>query len=41
MPRRAEIERAVMADETVMKWLEGQAPKKVIFVKGRMVNVVI
>ena len=38
---QAEVERAVMADETVMKWLEGKTPKKVIFVKGRMVNVVV
>ena len=38
---QSQIEATVMADETVQKWLEGKQPKKVIFVKGRMVNVVI
>jgi len=36
-----EIEQTVLADETVQKWLEGKAPKKVIFVKGKIVNIVI
>ena len=35
------IESAVLANETVMKWTEGKAPKKFIFVKGKMINVVI
>jgi leucyl-tRNA synthetase len=35
------IEAQVLADETVIKWLEGRQPKKIIFVQGRMVNVVI
>jgi len=35
------IESAVLANETVMKWMEGKAPKKFIFVKGKMINVVI
>lgn len=38
---QADIEQAVLADETVQKWLEGKAPKKIIFVKGKMINVVI
>jgi leucyl-tRNA synthetase len=37
----AEIEKAVLADETVLKWTEGQAPKKVIVVPRRIVNVVL
>ncbi len=37
----ADAEAAVLANETVQKWLEGKAPKRVIFVKGKMVNVVI
>lgn len=37
----AEIEKAVLADETVLKWTEGQAPKKVIVVPRRIVNVVM
>ena len=36
-----EAEKAALANETVQKWLEGKAPKKFIFVKGRMINVVI
>jgi leucyl-tRNA synthetase len=31
----------VMADNIVQKWLEGKTPKKIIFVKGRIVNVVV
>ena len=38
---QAEVEAAVTANETVKKWLEGKAPKKIIFVKGRMINIVI
>jgi leucyl-tRNA synthetase len=38
---QADIEKAVLADATVQKWLEGKTPKKIIFVKGRMINVVI
>ena len=38
---QTEVEAAVTANETVQKWLEGKAPKKIIFVKGRMINVVI
>ena len=38
---QAEIEEAVLADETVQKWLEGKAPKKIIFVKGKIVNMVV
>ncbi len=36
-----EAEQAVLANETIQKWLEGNPPKKFIFVKGRMINVVI
>ncbi|GEO11737.1 leucine--tRNA ligase [Segetibacter aerophilus] len=36
-----EVEQIVVANEIVQKWLEGKAPKKIIFVKGRMINVVI
>ena len=38
---QAEVETVITANETVQKWLEGKAPKKIIFVKGRMINVVI
>jgi leucyl-tRNA synthetase len=36
-----EIEPEVLANEVVKKWLEGNPPKKIVFVPGRMVNVVI
>ncbi|MDB5239843.1 MAG: leucyl-tRNA synthetase [Spirosoma sp.] len=36
-----EIEREVLADETVLKWLEGKSPKKVVVVPKRIVNVVV
>ncbi|MDB5196786.1 MAG: leucyl-tRNA synthetase [Flaviaesturariibacter sp.] len=36
-----EIEGIVLQNEVVQKWLEGKDPKKIIFVKGKMVNVVI
>jgi leucyl-tRNA synthetase len=32
---------AVLADEIVLKWLEGKTPKKFIFVQGRIINIVI
>lgn len=35
------IEETVVANEVVKKWLEGKQPKKIIFVKGKMINVVI
>jgi leucyl-tRNA synthetase len=38
---QADIEQVVMANEVVQKWLEGKAPKKIIFVKGKMINIVI
>ncbi len=37
----AEIEKSVLAEENVQKWLEGKEPKKVIVVPKRIVNVVI
>jgi leucyl-tRNA synthetase len=38
---QADIEQIVLANEVVQKWLEGNAPKKIIFVKGRMINIVL
>jgi leucyl-tRNA synthetase len=37
---QADVEQIVLANDTVQKWLEGKAPKKIIFVKNRMINVV-
>ena len=36
-----EIEKAAMEDQHVQKWLEGKAPKKVIIVPGKIVNLVM
>ncbi|MBS1615165.1 MAG: leucine--tRNA ligase, partial [Bacteroidetes bacterium] len=35
------IREAVLANETIAKWLEGREPKKFIYVKGKMINVVV
>lgn len=36
-----EVEELVMKDAVVIKWLEGNAPKKIIYVKNKMINVVL
>ncbi len=38
---KAAIEAAALASETAQKYLEGQAPKKVVVVPGRLVNIVV
>jgi leucyl-tRNA synthetase len=40
MPKE-DIEKIVLASEIVQKWTEGKAPKKVIIVPGKIVNVVL
>ena len=37
----SEIEQQVLANEIVQKWLEGKAPKKIIVVQNKIVNVVM
>ena len=39
--QQPEVEQIVLNNEVIKKWLEGKLPKKIIFVKGKMVNVVI
>jgi leucyl-tRNA synthetase len=36
-----QVQELVLANEVVQKWLEGKPLKKLIFVKGKMVNVVV
>jgi len=36
-----QVEEIVLADETVKKWLDGHSPKKIVYVKNRMINVVV
>lgn len=36
-----DVEKIVLQNEVVQKWLEGKDPRKIIFVKNKMVNVVV
>jgi leucyl-tRNA synthetase len=36
-----QVEEMVLADEGVKKWLNGNSPKKVIYVKNKMINIVV
>jgi leucyl-tRNA synthetase len=36
-----EVQQLVLKNDTVQKWLEGKEIKKLIFVKGKMINMVI
>lgn len=38
---KAELEKQVLANETVIKWMEGKTLRKFIYVPGRMINVVV
>lgn len=36
-----DVEKIVLENEVIKKWLVGKVPKKIIYVKGKMVNVVV
>lgn len=36
-----EVEKLALGNEVVQKWIEGKTPKKIIYVKNKMVNVVV
>ncbi|HEX7757772.1 MAG TPA: leucine--tRNA ligase [Niabella sp.] len=36
-----EVEQLVLANEVVQKWVDGKTPKKIIYVKNKMVNIVV
>jgi len=36
-----DVERIVLSNEVIQKWMEGKPHKKIIYVKGKMVNVVV
>jgi leucyl-tRNA synthetase len=38
---QAEVEPIVLGNEDVQKYMEGKTPKKIIFVKGKIINVVV
>jgi leucyl-tRNA synthetase len=37
----AEVQEAILTDSTVIKWMEDKPLKKLIFVKGKMINIVV
>jgi leucyl-tRNA synthetase len=39
--QQAEVEKIIKENDIVQKWLEGKEPKKIIYVKNKMINVVI
>lgn len=36
-----EVQQQTLSNETIQKWINGVAPKKFIFVKGKIINVVV
>lgn len=36
-----QVEALVLGNQTIQKWLDGKPPKKIIYVKNRMINVVV
>jgi leucyl-tRNA synthetase len=38
---QADVEQIVLADPAIQKWMEGKPPKKIIYVKNKMINIVI
>jgi leucyl-tRNA synthetase len=39
--QQADVEKIIAENEIVQKWLEGKDPKKIIYVKNKMINVVV
>jgi len=38
---QADVEQIVLADPAIQKWMEGKEPKKIIYVKNKMINIVV
>jgi leucyl-tRNA synthetase len=38
---QSEVEQLVLANDLVKKWLDGKEPKKIIYVKHKMINIVV
>jgi leucyl-tRNA synthetase len=36
-----QVEQIILNNEVVQKWLEGKQPSKIIYVKNKMINVVV
>ena len=39
--QQTDVEKIIAENEVVQKWLEGKEPKKIIYVKNKMINVVV
>ncbi len=39
--QQAEVEKIALNNEVVKKWIEDKPVKKIIFIKGKMINVVV
>ncbi|MBS1621739.1 MAG: leucine--tRNA ligase, partial [Bacteroidetes bacterium] len=39
--KQQEVEQIVLSNPIIQKWMDGKAHKKIIFVKGKMVNIVV
>ena len=39
--QQAEVETIVLQNEVIQKWLDGKQPEKIIYIKNKMVNVVV
>ena len=39
--QQADVEKIILQNDIIQKWLEGKDPKKIIYVKNKMVNVVV
>lgn len=38
---QVEVEEIILQNEIIQKWLEGKPPKKIIYVKNKMINIVV
>ena len=38
---QVEVEEIILQNEIIQKWLEGKTPKKIIYVKNKMINIVV
>jgi len=38
---QAEVEQLILANEDLKRYLDGKSPKKIIFVKGKIINLVV
>ena len=38
---QSDVEKIALDNDIVQKWIEGKQPKKIIFVKNKMINVVV